>query len=548
MKNISVKTNSKIAHGIETNDADEPPDKKSPTTITRTAREVAVFIRENLPTDIYAAKYQVAENGGLPWRTATELFPLSREIKNKINDLGPALVKLHRALNNFYFLSANEPKLAAFSERQRERIKFWRLILNHGKHPWTTSNPYSPQAELPLIIRPDLIILPDEKLMIAEIDAEPWGWGELEVISRLYNQLGSEPYGEGIAHAFRQGLESLNANRDGGYAIVISEESAGTLPEMEELTRLLQKENFSCAVIRPSEVTFKEDAANKLWAINQRTGERIGVLYRAFELFDADRAFSSALPVATDWEKFKTEENFRRSLYEKQTMLGPETKSLTIGFCHQLMVCQRQKTLTVVNPLRHYFEEKSLAAMIHDYELEPFWQNELGEDYFFLRDLFPKSWVAHPSYRKLPQGAALRGAEDLPGCGIEEMILHPQAGDLLLKISGFNMAAWGCRSVAFLDTLSRTKREELNKQIWADYGQGIVWLIQEAAQPKKLPVSYWNYSTDSPDSFSGYARINPYYFIINGRAHLSGVDATLRPAAEGRKVHLTSSAVYVPAG
>jgi hypothetical protein len=152
----------------------------------------------------------------------------------------------------------------------------------------------------------------------------------------------------------------------------------------------------------------------------------------------------------------------------------------------------------------------------------------------------------------LPQGAVLDGPRaggralndwrDLIGASQKER-------DLIIKISGYHETAWGARSVVLGSDCSRE-----------EWQQGVERAIELAAtnlhvlQAYKKPRRLEHVLYDSSEKAglpavalakAGRLRLCPYYFIYEGRTHLSGALATFCPP-DKKIIHGMQDAALLP--
>ena len=193
------------------------------------------------------------------WRLSPRAFPLSKELVEKIHQLGFACLAFQRACNRLYFEAADgDPH--AWVARLLDQGKPARMVAL-GRHArW--------REELPRVIRPDLI-LTGTGVSITELDNLPGGIGLTGWLGETYAALGDPVIGgasgmvEGFATAFPH------------HDILVSRESAGYQPEMEWLcARLNDRDGGNREVLNPWNLAPHEAAGRSL--------------YRFFELWDAD--------------------------------------------------------------------------------------------------------------------------------------------------------------------------------------------------------------------------------------------------------------------
>jgi hypothetical protein len=207
------------------------------------AAERARYVRDKLPPRGLFA--------GATWRISPEAFPLSKDLLEKLEALGPQLLAFYRACNVMYRHSV-QGKLPRWVADYLDAGKPAELI--------ELSRQSRFKGDIPRVIRPD-VILTNDHFFITELDSVPGGIGLTGWLGKTYAELGDDivggPHGmvEGFDAAFEKSL-----------AVVISEEAATYRPEMEWLGQ-----QIGFRVMRPEELARIENVAT---------------VYRFFELFD----------------------------------------------------------------------------------------------------------------------------------------------------------------------------------------------------------------------------------------------------------------------
>ncbi len=249
------------------------------------------------------------------------------------------------------------------------------------------------KQSLPKVIRPD-ILLTEEGFVISELDSIPGGIGLTAWLNQTYSNLQDETASKiiGGSASMLEGFSDIFP-KDADTHIIVSEEAKTYRPEMEWLA-----EN-----IHNRKIQVHDD---------QFTGYQKGdSVYRFFELFDLDN-------VANSKDIFKQAE---------------------AGLIH------------VTPPPKTVFEEKASFALLHNRNLEPFWNQHLGGGFFkTLLKHIPYTWMIDPAPLP-PQGA-------VPRLGLTNWHqlknLSQKERHLILKVSGFSDQAWGARGVFLGSDLS----------------------------------------------------------------------------------------------
>ena len=301
----------------------------------------------------------------------------------------------------------------------------------------------------------------------------------------------------GFAAMLRERMEG----RTGGVAIVVSEEAQDYRPEMEWMAARLREQDLAVFCVEPDEVDFTEEGLRLA-----RDHRPIALLYRFFELFDLPNVPKSEL----------------------------------------IMYAAKQGRVAVTPPFKPQVEEKLAFALFHHPALTAFWQADLGEDtYAILSRLLPKTWVLDP--RPLPPAAVIPGLE-LGGRAIADWrdLSHAtQKGRrYVIKPSGFSPLAWGSRGVSVGHDLPQSEWAAVIDQALASF-QTTPHILQEFHKGRQFELSYYNEQAQDIMLMAGRARLSPYYFVIDGKAELAGILATVCPP-DKKLIHGMKDAIMVP--
>ncbi len=232
------------------------------------------------------------------------------------------------------------------------------------------------------------------------------------------------------------------------------------------------------------------------WAEDYRCGDR--AIYRFFECFD--------------WEKLTS---IRQSCDPGRVTMTP--------------------------PPKPYLEEKLWLALFWLRPLRDFWRRQLTEKGFrLLQEVVPQSWIVDPT--PLPPQAVYPGLEinDWRELGH----FSQSERDLVLKISGFSPLAWGSRGVLVGSDLAQAEWQKRIEHALHDFGSH-PWLLQRFAKGSLVEHRFFTAGGEE-ERMAGRVRISPYYFILEGKAELRGVLATICPA-DKKLVHGMRDAILVPA-
>jgi hypothetical protein len=460
------------------------PDIQSLTYAERAAR----FIREALPPGGLFA--------GLDWRISPTPFPLGENLVKEIESLGRVLLQFYRAVNLLYRKSAEG--------KQPEWIARW---LDLGKPAELIALQRSPafKNDVPRVIRPDLL-LTEQGISITELDSVPGGIGLTAWLNQTYANVAQASRLPGAASTTsetsrnrRDACATLIGGADGmvrGFEsifgdaktvhIVVSEEAATYRPEMDWLCEQLG-----------SRFTVHDSRFNDF-----ADGDAV---YRFFELFDLANV--------------------------------PNSK--------KIFELAAEKRIRLTPPPKPIFEEKMLFALLWNRNLHDFWRQELGENFFArLKKLIPYTWIVDPL--PLPPQAVI---PELNLTDWQQLkTLSQKERDLILKVSGFSVHAWGARGV-FLGS-------DLSHEDWARAVDDAIQqfeqsprVLQRYHKPALVEVQWYDFAKNEVVPMKGRVRLCPYYFVAGdgdaARPQLGGVLATINPA-DKKIIHGMTDAVLAP--
>lgn len=371
------------------------------------------------------------------WRIAPEPLAIDEALHREFEKLGPRLQKFYRAGDRLYRLSAEGRQPGWIAER-----------LDAGKpaNLIRIAREKRFENEIPRVIRPD-ILLTEDGWKITELDSVPGGIGLTAWLQHAYHANPSMVAGFVDSFAPPQGVT----------AIVVSEEAAVYRPEMEWLVGRLEPGFRVCT---PEELEY--EGSDVLLR-----GERVGLIYRFFELFD--------LPNIRDAEK----------LFNSSAIVSAPPKPV--------------------------LEEKMLLALFWNESLQDHWKNDLGEeDFHALRTVVPQTWIVEP------------GTRDWNATKLASQ----KKRRLVLKLSGFSELAWGGRSLKIGHDLST---EDWAKAV--DHALESLPMAPYVMQPfekgRRVHIDWFDFERQELVPMDGRVRLCPYYF--GESAVLSGILATICP-------------------
>lgn len=443
------------------------------------------------------------------WQLSPEAWPLTPDQHAQLNEIGAACLEFHLALETLYLRSSTGKNLL----RNKPLLAPWVVeYLDRGKLPALVAHARDPKNRgmFPTVLRPDLL-LTDEGFVLTELDSVPGGIGLTAFLNRLYGDGDTAVLGTGDA-MIKNFHASLAALRPGMpnplIALVVSDEAATYRPEMEWLAHQLQLLGKRVFCLRPEDLFPLE---NSLFFDVEGNPEKIDIIYRFFELFD--------LP------------NIRTQQYIFETWASGE--------------------VAIAPPMRPFQEEKLSLALFHHHRLQDYWTEALsGRALKLLRTLIPTSWMIDPA--PLPPGAVLDGPRvggraltdwrELAGASQKER-------DLIIKISGYHETAWGARSVVLGSDCSREQWQQGIEQAVA-LAPTNLHLLQAYRKPRRIEHPLYGEATSAAGprvatAKAGRLRLCPYYFVVGGRAQLSGALATFCPP-DKKIIHGMTDAALLP--
>jgi hypothetical protein len=429
------------------------------------------------------------------YRISPEPFYLTRDEAGFFESLGGWLLLFYKALNRLY------------SESLHGRQPGWvAAYLDQGKPDGVTAyarmNRF--QNDLPGVIRPDLLRT-ETGWIATELDSVVGGIGLTAGLCEQYAAQGFQPIGgpNGMITHFGEMIRTAAKLPNPTVAIVVSEESKDYRPEMRHLADRLRREGLSAHTVTPEEIGFTEEG---LTLTLRGRPVRVDVVYRFFELFD--------LP--------------------------------NIPKAELILYSAKKRTAALTPPAKPFLEEKLAMALVHHPRLRSFWTDAMGEGPLMqIERLFPKTWIVDPRpvppYGVIPD-LSVRGR---PVSNWEELTHTTQKERrLVLKPSGFSELAWGSRGVVVGHDVSQGEWAGAIRRAIASFPH-TPWILQEFHKTGRHTLSYYDFSADEARVMEGRARISPYYMVVNGRAVLSGVLATVCPP-DKKLIHGMTDAIMAP--
>ncbi len=461
------------------------------------ARERARYIDNLTPKGgLYTeVQREVHSQSNSSWRVSPDPWYLPPPVLAHLEALGQHLYQFYKALNLLYSQSVRGIQPAWVARyldqgKSEEVIKFGQMSRF--------------KSHVPRVIRPDVI--PTRQGMIAtELDSVPGGIGFTASLSARYAKLGGHIVGgaTGMVAGFARMIRDLAGVDAPVLGVVVSEEASAYRPEMAYLGEQLNAAGLETYVIAPEDVSFVADG---LFVDGARGRRRLDVIYRFFELFDL------------------------RNLPQIDLILYAVRKGL----------------VKITPPLKAYCEEKMMMALFHHPLLSDFWHQHLGKNSVaFLQQTFPKTWILDPA--PLPPHSVIAGLE-IRGQWFSDWRALGHLGQknrqLVIKPSGYSELAWGSRGVAIGHDMAERDWQGVIDEALAAF-EHTPHVLQEFHNGATFSASYCDYETDQIETLKGRVRLQPYYFVIENDAVLSGLQATVCPANK-KILHGMVDAIVVP--
>ncbi len=429
------------------------------------------------------------------WRIGCQPFALSPQQGQFLEGLGQHLLAFYSAVNRLY--------LESVKGTQPQWVhKYFDMGKPDDLLEFARMNRFKNQ--LPGVIRPDLI--PTESGMaLTELDSVPGGIGLSGSLSCMYAQQGRSvwPTTDGLIKKFSQMLKGMIKEKSLSMAIVVSDEADAYRAEMQWVASQLVREGWEAFCVHPRDIRFTEEG---LFVDHNGKTHPISLIYRFFELFDL--------------KNIPKEELIRYSAKKGRVVVTP--------------------------PYKPWMEEKLALALIHHPMLAPYWEKVLSpEAITSLLEIIPPTWVLDP--RPVPPMAVIPGLKHRNHAVSSWDWLGEttqKERQYVMKVSGFSELAWGSRGVSIGHDMSQQDwKSTLSKAL--DSFQMAPSILQAFHKGKLVMVEYYQDSSGIEASMEGRVRLSPYYFVVDGKAELGGVLATICPK-DKKIIHGMRDAIMTP--
>ncbi|MBT3267328.1 hypothetical protein HN371_09265 [Candidatus Poribacteria bacterium] len=462
-----------------------------------TPEQRCLRVNETLPADLYTGEQRDTHpDSRVPWRISPEPYWITPEEHAQFEALGHHILSFYEACNLLYSQSVRGVQPDWVAE-----------YLDIGKDD--TVRMYSRmnrfKRQLPLVIRPD-VIPTDDGMVISELDSVPGGVGFTANLSRAYSEFGDCIVGgaEGMVHGFAEMVRAVGGHTHPRTAITVSDEAGDYRPEMEWLAEALRDICVPAAAVHPRDLRYDDETGVMMQLADEWV--RVDVLYRFFELFDLRNVPKSDL----------------------------------------FLYAARKNDVAMTPPPKPYLEEKMLFSFLHHPALQAFWKQWLpAEAREALGAAFPRTWVMDPT--DLPPHAYIHGLTHHGGPVQDFRALKDatqRERELVIKPSGYSEMAWGSRGVVI--------GHDIPADEWADSIDNALeaysttpHILQEFHKGKRARVRYYDFDKKETVAMNGRARLTPYYFVVDGKAKLCGIQATVCPA-DKKVLHGMVDAVVAP--
>jgi hypothetical protein len=438
------------------------------------------------------------------WRLSQDAWPILPAQAQELEVIGSACLEFHQALETLYLRSVagknllrNKPLMAPWVADYLDRGKPAALV-EHARDPRN-------RGMFPNVLRPDLL-LTDDGFVMTELDSVPGGIGLTGFLNRLYKDTeGIVGSGDAMIRDFHASLASQRpGSRNPLIALVVSDEAATYRPEMIWIAQQMQIAGQRVFCMRPEDL-FPLGGA--LFFDVEGNPEKIDVIYRFFELFDL-ASIRTAPYIFDAW---------------------------------------KSGDVSIAPPMRPFQEEKLAFGLFHHHLLQDYWEEALGgRSLKLLRAIIPPTWVMDPA--PLPPGAVLDGPRAggrALGDWRDLVSASQKERDLIIKISGFHETAWGARSVVLGSDCSREEWQQGVERALA-LAPTNLHVLQAYRKPRRVRHSL--FGPEAPHEareVDGRLRLCPYYFVVDGKARLSGALATFCPP-DKKIIHGMQDAALLP--
>lgn len=447
------------------------------------------------PEGLFAAK---------EWLLSPRGFALEPAFVDELEKLGYRLHLFQRACNRLYQLSVSGKQPAWVAH-----------YLDLGKPPELValSRERIFRDDIARVIRPD-VILTDDGFTIAELDTVPGGIGLTAWLNETYANLGDDVIGgpagmiDGFAGIFP------------GGDILVAEEAATYRPEMRWLADRLNG-------MRNAEFGMRNDQRG-----SDIPHSALRTPHSPWRVLDVDSP--EALAAARNGHGETSAPHRFYRFFEHFDLAN-------VPVAPALMEAARAGRAEVTPPFKPYLEEKMWFALFWMRPLRDFWRRELGDRHWRkLQQVIPYTWILDPA--PLPHHAGIPRLEIHDWRELGD--LSQKERDLILKISGYSELAWGSRGVDLASDLPAGEWKLAVARALERF-EGNPMILQQFRKGRLVDHPYLNPQSGDIENLHGRVRLCPYYFLLEGKAKLSGVLATVVPA-DKKLIHGMRDAVIVP--
>jgi hypothetical protein len=498
---------------------------QAPPRMTSAAHDRLTTIRAAFPPEgLFADK---------DWLLSPEPFVIDGRLAEQLEKLGHRLNLFNRACNELYQRSVSGKQPAWIAD-----------YLDRGKPPELIEFSRRKQfrADLPLVIRPDLILTESEPdgqfgFTIAELDTVPGGIGLTAWLNQTYASFATHDI-LGGATGMLEGFRAILGDR---ADILISQEAATYRPEMEYLARLAGGTLRVHAAESYSPEGWQHLAGGRASVASDTPGKG-----EKNDSTPAGVPDASTAPAGPKLERTRESEGSPLANVHQPSGLNlyrffEHFDLPNIPSAPAIMDAVVSGAARITPPFKPYLEEKLWFALFWLRPLREFWRRELSERHFLeLQRVIPYTWILDP--QPLPQHAVIPGLEIQ---SFEEVKTFSQKQrELILKISGFHETAWGSRSVVLGSDASHTEWQEAVTNALAEFPTH-PHILQRFHKGRLVEQPFLNPASGQIETMRGRVRLCPYYFVIDGKAELRGALATVCPA-DKKLLHGMKDAIMVP--
>jgi len=449
-----------------------PPDNRAIDLIASVEEKEAVISGVNLAAEdfnIYDTDYKsdLHPDNNLTFHIGTDSFELPEELSKNLERYGKLIVDYYKACDELFRSLPDDHK--------------WKQILSSGKPEWLLESAVQEEGEAShIFLRPDFI-LTEEGVVTTEIETSPFGLALSYFLNKSYSEQGCDVAVDPdilMKTFINEALEGAPVGKS--LCFVLTDHTKKYIGQFEYLGRELSKFGVNVEVANPEELVVEESGEVTL------NGQKIDCIYRGF--------------------------------YLHETQESPDLKALVMS------------NAKVVPGAKSHLEEKSMMGMIWDKDLEPYFEEQLGEEALEdLRAIIPQTYILDGDP---PEALGIDSWKDISK-------ISRKKRSFILKVSGFSDQGSWAKGVTFLNRLSQVSCE---RTILEALSSDENFVIQEFKKGKKFEQEYYDFESGSFITMTGKVRFTPYFCAKTGK--LLTAKSTMCPNTDF--IHATSNSINTP--